>query len=146
MTDEVDDLLQQAGKETGIGGKAVTRLVKGFKAKGREGKAFVDTLMLMTAAVKLSQLAEKSYWDAGHNKIKSNADFDRAEELADRGIKLLDKAMVDFPSTISTLQPVRKKLELQLIDVRHQRQGQTLSVEELEAEYNAHHHPDTAIG
>ena len=102
--------------------------------------------MLMTDAVKLSQLAEKAYWDANHGKIKTNADFDRAEELADRGIKLLDKAMVDFPSTISTLQPVRKKLELQLIDVRHQRQGQTLSVEELEAEYNAHHHPDTVIG
>lgn len=118
----------------GIQGKLVKRFINSAKAKGREGKAFVDTLVLMGEATKLSQMAEKTYWDTKNNAVKAHADYERASELVQRSIKMLDRAMDSFPTTISTLQPLKKKLLVQKLDIKYQSEGVTKTEEELQAE------------
>lgn len=124
-------------KANGIAGKMVARMLKSLKAKGRQGGQFIDALVIMGEATKQSELAEKAYWDYFKNSVRTDADFDRAEELLDRGIKNLDRAMTAFPTTISTLLPVKKKLMIQYLDIQHQRKGEVLDPEVLEKEYEA---------
>ena len=124
-------------KANGIAGKMVARMIKSLKAKGRQGGQFVDALVIMGEATKQSQLAEKAYWDYSKNSVRTDADFERAEELLDRGIRNLDRAMAAFPTTISTLLPVKKKLMIQYLDMQHQRKGEVLEPAELEKEYEA---------
>ena len=124
-------------KTNGIAGKMVARMLKSLKAKGRQGGQFIDALVIMGEATKQSQLAEKAYWDYQKNSVRTDADFDRAEELLDRGIKNLDRAMTAFPTTISALLPVKKKLMIQYLDIQHQRKGEILDPEVLEKEYEA---------
>ena len=124
-------------KANGIAGKMVARMIKSLKAKGRQGGQFVDALVIMGEATKQSQLAEKAYWDYSKNSVRTDADFERAEELLDRGIRNLDRAIAAFPTTISTLLPVKKKLMIQYLDMQHQRKGEVLEPAELEKEYEA---------
>ena len=124
-------------KTNGIAGKMVARMLKSLKAKGRQGGQFIDALVIMGEATKQSQLAEKAYWDYSKNSVRTDADFDRAEELLDRGIRNLDRAMAAFPTTISALLPVKKKLMIQYLDIQHQRKGEVLEPEVLEKEYEA---------
>ena len=124
-------------KANGIAGKMVARMIKSLKAKGRQGGQFVDALVIMGEATKQSQLAEKAYWDYSKNSVRTDADFERAEELLDRGIRNLDRAIAAFPTTISTLLPVKKKLMIQYLDIQHQRKGEILDPAELEKEYEA---------
>ena len=124
-------------KANGIAGKMVARMLKSLKAKGRQGGQFIDALVIMGEATKQSELAEKAYWDYSKNSVRTDADFDRAEELLDRGIRNLDRAMAAFPTTISTLLPVKKKLMIQYLDIQHQRKGEVLEPEVLEKEYEA---------
>ena len=124
-------------KANGIAGKMVARMLKSLKAKGRQGGQFIDALVIMGEATKQSELAEKAYWDYQKNSVRTDADFDRAEELLDRGIKNLDRAMTAFPTTISALLPVKKKLMIQYLDIQHQRKGEVLDPAELEKEYEA---------
>ena len=124
-------------KANGMAGKMVARMLKSLKAKGRQGGQFVDALVIMGEATKQSQLAEKAYWDYSKNSVRTDADFERAEELLDRGIRNLDRAIAAFPTTISTLLPVKKKLMIQYLDIQHQRKGEILDPAELEKEYEA---------
>ena len=124
-------------KANGIAGKMVARMIKSLKAKGRQGGQFIDALVIMGEATKQSQLAEKAYWDYSKNSVRTDADFERAEELLDRGIRNLDRAIAAFPTTISTLLPVKKKLMIQYLDIQHQRKGEVLDPAELEKEYEA---------
>lgn len=133
--DEGFEEAQKILEGSGLSGKLVSKLIKGFKAKGRQGGEFVNALVLMGQATKVSELAEKAYWDYGKNAPKTDADFKRAEELAERSIKMLDKCMVDFPTTMSAIMPVKKKVMIQYLDIQHQRKGEILSPEELEKEY-----------
>ena len=93
-------------------------MLKSLKAKGRQGGQFIDALVIMGEATKQSELAEKAYWDYSKNSVRTDADFERAEELLDRGIKNLDRAMTAFPTTISALLPVKKKLMIQYLDIQ----------------------------
>ena len=124
-------------KANGMAGKMVARMLKSLKAKGRQGGQFIDALVIMGEATKQSELAEKAYWDYQKNSVRTGADFGRAEELLDRGIKNLDRAMTAFPTTISALLPVKKKLMIQYLDIQHQRKGEILEPEVLEKEYEA---------
>ena len=130
---ETEDVL----KEQGVAGHVLSHMLKSMKAKGRGGAKYVNAIALMSRAVRLSQDAEKAYWDYHKEGPKSRADFARAEELLGRGIRSLDRAMLDFPTTTDTLMPVRKKLSIQYLDVQHQRRGKVVSPEELEKEYEA---------
>ena len=124
-------------KANGMAGKMVARMLKSLKAKGRQGGQFIDALVIMGEATKQSELAEKAYWNYSKNSVRPDADFERAEELLDRGIKNLDRAMTAFPTTISALLPVKKKLMIQYLDIQHQRKGEILEPAELEKEYEA---------
>ena len=74
-------------KANGIAGKMVARMLKSLKAKGRQGGQFIDALVIMGEATKQSELAEKAYWDYSKNSVRTDADFERAEELLDRGMQ-----------------------------------------------------------
>lgn len=140
MTDATNEDIKGAEEQLssmGLEGKLVKRFIGSVKAKGRGGKAFIDTLAIMGEATKLSQMAEKEYWDARKEGPKSKADYDRAEELADRSIKMLDRAMESFPTTINTLLPLKEKVVIQKIDIKYQRQGITKPIAELQAEAKA---------
>jgi hypothetical protein len=137
MTDATNEDIKGAEEQLssmGLEGKLVKRFIGSVKAKGRGGKAFIDTLAIMGEATKLSQMAEKEYWDANKDSPKSKADYDRAEELADRSIKMLDKAMFAFPSTIGTLMPLKEKAMIQKRDIIYQRYGIVKSPIDLKAE------------
>ena len=123
-------------KANGIAGKMLSRAIKGMKAQGRQGGKFIQALAIMGEATKQSQLAEKAYLDYNTDKPKTDADYNRAEELVQRAINNLDRAMAAFPSTIGTLDPVRKKLVIQWLDIQHQKKGEILDPADLEAEYN----------
>ncbi len=137
MTTDEEEKAEQTLEGMGFGAKMVRGIINGLKAKGRDGKQVVDTLVIMADATKLSQLAEKAYFDAQAGKPKTNADYDRAEEFCDRSIKLLDKAMAAMPTTIGTLFPLKKRVMMQDLDIRYQRAGVSKSKEELEAEVEA---------
>ena len=80
-----DEGFEEAEKllnDSGLSGKLVKKVIKGIKAKGRKGGQFVDALVLMSQATKLSEMAEKAYWDYGKNGPKNGADYTRAEEFA----------------------------------------------------------------
>jgi hypothetical protein len=134
MTTEDEENAEQTLEGMGYSAKIVRGMINGLKAKGREGKQVIDTLVLMADATKLSQLAEKTYFDAKNGKPKTNADYDKAEEFCGRSIKLLDKAMAAMPSTVGTLFPLKKRVMMQELDIRYQRIGVSKSKEELEAE------------
>ena len=123
-------------KANGIAGKMLSRAIKGMKAKGRQGGKFIQALAIMGEATKQSQLAEKAYWDYNTDKPKTDADYKRAEELVQRAINNLDRAMAAFPATIGTLEPVRKKLMIQWLDIQYQRKGEIKDPADLEAEYD----------
>ena len=131
---ELGELSEKALKETGLSGNLVKRLIGGLKGKGAEGKAITDTLVIMTRAAALSTAAQKQYWDIDKDKPKTNADYERATELAERSIKLLDTAMASFPALIATLLPIKKKVMVQLKDIRYQQGSMIKSPEELAAE------------
>jgi hypothetical protein len=130
---EAEELL----KANGVAGKMVARMIRGLKAKGRQGGQLVDALVIMGEATKQSQLAEKAYWDYSKNGVKTNADYDRAEEILTRAIRNLDRTMNVFPTTVGALLPVKKKLMIQNLDIQHQRKGEVLDPAELEREYEA---------
>ena len=139
---EAEDIL----KANGVGGKFVSRIIKGMKAKSRQGGQFVQALAIMGEATKESQLAEKAYWNYNTDKPKTDADYKRAEELVQRAINNLDRAMAAFPSTIGTLDPVRKKLVIQWLDIQHQKKGEILDPADLEVEYNQKYSYNTPLG
>lgn len=118
----------------GLQGKLIKRFLKSAKAQGRKGKAFVDTLVIMGEATKLSQMAEKAYWDTKADAPKSRADYARAADLTQRSIRMLDKAMDSFPTTIDTLMPLKKKLMAQELDIKYQSEGKVKTNKELMVE------------
>lgn len=135
IEDEDLEGAEEVLKANGVSGRIVAKMLKGLKQKGERADEGVKAVVIMSEAVKQSQLAEKAYWDYKHDKVRSDADFSRAEELVMRGVRNLDRAMLWFPTTTSSLEPVKKKLMIQYIDIQHQRKGEILSVEQLEKEY-----------
>lgn len=131
---ELSQLSEEELNANGLSGKLVKRMINGLKSKGREGKQLVDTLVITTQASKLSELAQKQYYDVDKDKPKTNADYDKADEFLGRSIKLLDKAMSAFPTLIPSLLPIKKKVMVQQLDVKYQRNGIIKSPEELQAE------------
>lgn len=108
--------------------------LKRFSGMGREGAKFKNALQDMAYATRWSQDARDAYWNVKTETPKTNADYEKAERLLNRGIKLLDKVMTDFPTTVQTLFPLKRKLLIQLKDVGYLRNGIQKSWETLQAE------------
>ena len=50
------------------------------------------------------------------------------------GMNMLDKILIDFPTTTSTVYPMKEKLMTQIIDIEYLKKGVIKTQEELSAE------------
>lgn len=117
--------------------KALQKLKKMF------GKALSDTrqkvminrlLVNMARATRYSHDAEKLYWNTKEGKPKDHADYEKARRTIEAGIKLIDQAMLDFPTTAGAFLPIKDKMRVQLKDIEYQEKGISKPIEEIEKE------------
>ena len=109
-------------------------LIKRLKGGGRSSLKFVMALEDISKVIGWSGDAQKLYWDAKQNQPKENPNYDKAINILDNGINMLDKILIDFPTTSSTIYPMKLRLMTQLIDIENLKRGVIKTQSELEAE------------
>lgn len=138
MSEEEDLKEAEEGfSEAGMSKWMVRQYIRTAKAKGAKGGAAFKTLVVMGQVTKLSQLAEKAYYDKHTGEIKKEPDYERSEDLLNRCIRLIDNVATTFPESLTGLFPLKKKIMVQLLDVQYLRQGTVKTPEELTAEVEA---------
>ena len=109
-------------------------MLKKLQAGGRQTQKLMLALKDLGYATRWSQDSIKEYWDVKADKPKENADYDKAEKMLNKGIEIMDKVLADFPTTVSSVLPIKKKLLVQLCEIRHLRVGELKPYEEYEKE------------
>ncbi len=124
----------------------LNKIKKGFQNAGRQGQYTINALQDMAYATRWSQEAEKMYYDMHSGRPKTNADYDKAKELLNKGIHVLDQVLEHFPTTYSSVFALKKKLFAQLKDIEYLQRGIEKTPEELNAEVEANlRHAEEAL-
>lgn len=117
--------------------KGLQKLKKMFSKSVQDTRSkvlFTRMLTNMARATRYSLDAEKLYWNAREGKPKTDADWNKAQHTLEDGIKLIDQAMIDFPSTAGAFLTIKDKMRVQLKDIEYQRQGINKPIEEIQKE------------
>ena len=109
-------------------------LLKRLKGGGRHSIKFVVALEDISKVIGWSGDAQKLYWDTKQNIPKQDPNYDKALNILNNGINMLDKILIDFPTTTSTVYPMKEKLMTQIIDIEYLKKGVIKTQEELSAE------------
>ena len=109
-------------------------LLKRLKGGGRRSIKFVLALEDISKVIGWSGDAQKLYWDTKQNIPKQDPNYDKALNILNNGINMLDKILIDFPTTTSTVYPMKEKLMTQIIDIEYLKKGVIKTQEELSAE------------
>ena len=89
--------------------KKVKGLLGGLRGGTRQSLMTVNAIKNITKAIAYSKEAQKICM-AIDAKTKTPEQFRAALKVADRGIALMDSAMLDFPATYNAISPVKTKI------------------------------------
>ena len=132
--EDLDNELQQSDKQEA---KAILKLKNIFSkaaSDSRQKAMYFGVLTTMARTTRYSQYAEKCYWDIRHNEAKSDADYDKAERVLNRGMDELDAAANKLPNVLPAIMQIKKGLYTQLLDIKYLRKGIHKSPDELKQE------------
>ena len=129
---EFDEEMKKLDKKEEKSFQKLNRMFKKMAQDTRTKVLITRMLTNMARATRYSIEAEKIYWDRKEGKPKTDADYDKAEKILNDGIKLIDQAILDFPSTAGSFLSIKDKMLVQLKDIEFQRKGINKPIEEIQ--------------
>lgn len=103
----------------------------GARRTASQGALAAKAGLIMARMARLSQDAQKLYWDNSHDRQKETPDFDRALRMVNKSISLCDEVILAWPAQMLAIMPMKEKMLAQKRDIELQKAGIVVDPETL---------------